>query len=74
MLKITISFHPWRLGNSLKASVSSFYGRRPSDGGTGAATVRLVIDKLNRNDRGVPALRQTILIPGHWHEAGRWRP
>ena len=30
--------------------------------------VRLVIDKLNRNDRGVPALRQTILMPGHGHE------
>ena len=74
MLKITISFHPWRLGKSLKAGVSSFCRRRPGDGGTGAAAVRLVIDKLNRNDRGVPALRQTIRIPGHWHEAGRWRP
>ena len=37
-------------------------------GAIGAAAVRLVIDKLNRNDRGVPALRQTILMPGHWHE------
>jgi LacI family transcriptional regulator/LacI family fructose operon transcriptional repressor len=43
-------------------------------GAIGAAAVRLVIDKLNRNDRGVPALRQTILIPGHWHEGRTLAP
>ena len=41
---------------------------------SGAAAVRLVIDKLNRNDRGVPALRQTILMPGHWHEGRTLAP
>ena len=61
-------------GRSLKAGVSSFRRRRPGDGGTGAAAVRLVIDKLNRNDRGVPALRQTILMPGHWHEGRTLAP
>jgi LacI family transcriptional regulator/LacI family fructose operon transcriptional repressor len=43
-------------------------------GAIGAAAVRLVIDKLNRNDRGVPPLRQTILMPGHWHEGRTLAP
>ncbi|AHF90574.1 LacI family transcriptional regulator [Opitutaceae bacterium TAV5] len=34
----------------------------------GATAARMVIDKLNRNDRGVPAVRQTVLIPGKWVE------
>jgi LacI family transcriptional regulator/LacI family fructose operon transcriptional repressor len=34
----------------------------------GATAARMVIDKLNRNDRGVPSVRQTVLIPGQWVE------
>jgi LacI family transcriptional regulator/LacI family fructose operon transcriptional repressor len=40
----------------------------------GAAAVRLVIDKLNRNDRGIPAVRYTTLAPGSWHEGISLRP
>lgn len=32
----------------------------------GAAAARLVIDKINRNDRGIPGARQTILTQGTW--------
>jgi len=34
----------------------------------GATAARLVIEKIGRNDRGVPALRQTILTSGRWVE------
>jgi len=34
----------------------------------GAIAVQLVIDKINRNDRGVPAMQRTILTPGSWFE------
>lgn len=34
----------------------------------GAIAVQQVIDKINRNDRGAPALFRSILIPGRWHE------
>lgn len=32
----------------------------------GATAARLLIDKLNRNDRGIPATPATMLIPGCW--------
>lgn len=32
----------------------------------GATATRMVIDKLMRNDRGIPAVRQTVLVPGKW--------
>lgn len=34
----------------------------------GATAARMVIDRLTRNDRGVPQVRQTVLIPGKWVE------
>lgn len=34
----------------------------------GAIGVQLLIDKINRNDRGVPSLYRTILTPGTWIE------
>ncbi|MBE2215791.1 MAG: LacI family DNA-binding transcriptional regulator [Opitutaceae bacterium] len=34
----------------------------------GAIAAQLVIDKINRNDRGAPALYRTILTPGTWCE------
>jgi LacI family transcriptional regulator/LacI family fructose operon transcriptional repressor len=34
----------------------------------GATAARMVIEKIGRNDRGVPALRQTILTSGRWVE------
>ncbi len=34
----------------------------------GALATRLLVDKLQRNERGVPALPQTVLIPGRWTE------
>lgn len=34
----------------------------------GATAARMVIDKLVRNDRGTPQVRQTVLIPGRWVE------
>ncbi|MFA6961642.1 MAG: LacI family DNA-binding transcriptional regulator [Opitutaceae bacterium] len=34
----------------------------------GAQAARLVIEKLNHNDRGVPASRMTILTDGRWHD------
>lgn len=34
----------------------------------GAIAVQLVIDKINRNDRGAPHLFRTILTPGRWFE------
>jgi LacI family transcriptional regulator/LacI family fructose operon transcriptional repressor len=34
----------------------------------GATAVRLAIDKLTHNDRGIPAVRHTTLTPGSWHE------
>jgi LacI family transcriptional regulator/LacI family fructose operon transcriptional repressor len=32
----------------------------------GAIATRLLVDKLQRNERGVPALPQTVLVPGRW--------
>ncbi|AHF94266.1 hypothetical protein OPIT5_10120 [Opitutaceae bacterium TAV5] len=32
-----------------------------------------MIDKLNRNDRGIPVVRQTVLIPGRWMEEATLR-
>jgi len=32
----------------------------------GAIAVRLVVEKLNRNERGVPAMPNTVLTPGRW--------
>ena len=32
----------------------------------GATAARLVIEKIGRNDRGVPAIRQTVLTQGRW--------
>lgn len=49
-------------------------GSIQNTGAIGGTAVRLVIDKLNRNDRGVPALRQTILVPGRWHEGRTLAP
>ncbi|WP_232766641.1 LacI family DNA-binding transcriptional regulator [Geminisphaera colitermitum] len=43
-------------------------GIEQNNTGIGANAVRMVIDKLNRNDLGIPALRQTVLIPGRWRE------
>lgn len=34
----------------------------------GAIAVQQLIDKINRNERGAPALFRTILTPGRWHE------
>lgn len=34
----------------------------------GAIAVQLLIDKINRNDRGAPQLYRTIVTPGRWHE------
>jgi DNA-binding LacI/PurR family transcriptional regulator len=34
----------------------------------GATAARLVIEKIGRNDRGIPGLRQTILTSGRWVE------
>lgn len=36
--------------------------------GIGAAAVRLVIEKLNHNDFGIPKSRVTLLTEGMWHE------
>lgn len=36
--------------------------------GIGAAAVRLVIEKLNHNDFGIPKSRVTLLTEGVWHE------
>lgn len=47
---------------------SPFSGIDQSNHELGATASRMVIDKLNRNDRGVPAVRQTVLIPGQWVE------
>jgi DNA-binding LacI/PurR family transcriptional regulator len=48
------------IGNLNAFEDKSITGIVQNPGAIGAAAVRLVIDKLNRNDRGVPALRQTI--------------
>lgn len=32
----------------------------------GAIAVRLVVDNLNRNERGVPVMPNTVLTPGRW--------
>jgi DNA-binding LacI/PurR family transcriptional regulator len=34
----------------------------------GAIAAQMVIDKINRNDRGIPARRNTVLTPGLWLE------
>jgi DNA-binding LacI/PurR family transcriptional regulator len=34
----------------------------------GTLAARLVMEKIARNDRGVPTIRQTVLIPGYWNE------
>ena len=34
----------------------------------GAMAARLVIEKLNHNDRGIPAERMTVITEGHWFE------
>ena len=34
----------------------------------GAGAVEQVVAQLHRNERGVPAKRQTILIPGVWRD------
>ncbi|XHR26699.1 MAG: LacI family DNA-binding transcriptional regulator [Chthoniobacteraceae bacterium] len=48
---------------------------RPNDSGVcqdapaiGGIAARLVIEKLNHNDRGIPASRLTVLTEGHWFE------
>lgn len=40
----------------------------------GATAVRMVIEKISVNDRGVPADRHTTLIPGKWKEGATFRP
>ena len=62
------------IGNLNAFEDESVTGIVQNPGAIGAAAVWLVIDKLNRNDRGVPALRQTILMPGHWHEGRTLAP
>ena len=32
----------------------------------GATAARMVIEKIGRNDRGIPANRQTVLTQGRW--------
>lgn len=39
----------------------------------GATAARLLIDKMNRNDRGIPTTAQTVLIPGKWVEGSTFR-
>ena len=34
----------------------------------GAMAARLVIEKLNHNERGIPAARMTVLTDGYWFE------
>jgi LacI family transcriptional regulator/LacI family fructose operon transcriptional repressor len=36
----------------------------------GATAARMVIEKIGRNDRGIPTVRQTILTQGRWVEPG----
>jgi LacI family transcriptional regulator/LacI family fructose operon transcriptional repressor len=40
----------------------------------GAIGAQLLIDKINRNDRGAPALYRTILTPGAWFEGATLPP
>ncbi|HWA08573.1 MAG TPA: LacI family DNA-binding transcriptional regulator [Opitutaceae bacterium] len=40
----------------------------------GSTAARLVIEKIIRNDRGVPAIPQTTITPGSWVEGTSLRP
>lgn len=42
--------------------------------GVGTATVDLVVDQINRNERGVPEQPRMTLVPGRWHEGDTLRP
>lgn len=51
--------------NSLDSTIS---GIVQDNAFMGATATRLLIDKMNRNDRGIPTTAQTVLIPGKWIE------
>lgn len=45
-----------------------FSGIYTNSAQVGATAVHILIDKINRNASGIPALRNTILVPGQWVE------
>ena len=64
----------WRIGRDLRlvnvnaAAAGPFAGIYQDPFTIGATAARMVIEKIGRNARGVPALRQTILTAGRWVE------
>lgn len=56
------------LANVNALADQSISGIQQAWGTIGAIAVQLLIDKINRNDRGAPALFRTLLTPGRWHE------
>jgi LacI family transcriptional regulator/LacI family fructose operon transcriptional repressor len=40
----------------------------------GATAARLVIEKITRNERGIPEFPHTISSPGHWIEGSTLCP
>lgn len=40
----------------------------------GATAVQLVVDKIRRNDRGVPAKALTVMLPGAWVQGATFGP
>jgi len=56
------------LANVNALSAQTITGVQQEWNAIGAIATQLVIDKINRNDRGAPALFRTILTPGRWFE------
>lgn len=60
---------------NLNADPSSDYSGICQDApAIGAAAVRLLIEKLNNNERGIPSSRTTLMTEGYWFEGSTLPP
>jgi len=70
----------WRIGRDLRvanvnaAASGAMAGIYQDPFTIGATAARMVIEKIGRNDRGVPDLRHTILTSGRWVEGSSLGP
>jgi LacI family transcriptional regulator len=68
------------LGQDLGVSIERARGQPSPSGvdldwrGVGEATVDLVVEQINRNERGAPTMPRLTLVPGRWNEGETLRP
>lgn len=66
--------HDLELSRDRAHGVTSVSGVDLNWRGVGAATVDLIVEQINRNERGIPELPRLTLVPGQWHEGDSLRP